>query len=111
MIEGAPQRRFIAHADGLVPFVDDLASAVASAGMLIVAVRPGSVPELLSQIAACETRPQLCVSLAAGVPLQDSIARAKKFVTASMANYLRWKSNTGGNIDALNHRPDNAIED
>src|SRR3954451_24822703 len=54
-----------------VEIASDLATAIAFAGMLVVAVRPGSVPELLSQIAACETRPRLCVSLAAGVPLSN----------------------------------------
>jgi hypothetical protein len=39
--------------------------------------------------------------------LPDSIARAKTFVTRCIANRLRWKSNTDGNIDALNHSPDN----
>jgi pyrroline-5-carboxylate reductase len=52
----------------------DLSSAVAGATMLIVAVRPASVAELLSQIAACETMPRLCVSLAAGVPLSNLCA-------------------------------------
>jgi pyrroline-5-carboxylate reductase len=41
------------------------------AEMLIVAVRPGSVAELLEEIAACGVRtPKLCVSLAAGIPLK-----------------------------------------
>jgi pyrroline-5-carboxylate reductase len=41
------------------------------AEMLIVAVRPGSVAELLGEIAACGVRtPRLCVSLAAGIPLK-----------------------------------------
>jgi pyrroline-5-carboxylate reductase len=41
------------------------------AEMLIVAVQPGSVAELLEEIAACGVRtPKLCVSLAAGIPLK-----------------------------------------
>jgi pyrroline-5-carboxylate reductase len=41
------------------------------AEMLIIAVRPGSVAELLEEIAACGVRtPKLCVSLAAGIPLK-----------------------------------------
>jgi len=59
----------------------------------------------------CTYSAAITAGLAAGMPLQNSIARAKKFVTASIANRLRWKSNTGGNIDALNHCPDNAIEE
>jgi pyrroline-5-carboxylate reductase len=48
--------------------------AVASAGLLIVAVRPGSVGELLREIGEIN-RPLLAVSLAAGIPL--SILRAR----------------------------------
>src|SRR3954463_375223 len=66
-----PKKMHRLRQESRVEIASDLATAVASAGMLIVAVRPGSVPELLSQIAACETRPRLCVSLAAGVPLSN----------------------------------------
>jgi hydroxymethylpyrimidine/phosphomethylpyrimidine kinase len=41
--------------------------------------------------------------LASGVSLEDSIARAKKFVTVCIANHLRWESKAGSRIDALNH--------
>jgi len=54
-----------------VEIARDIKSAVASAGMLIVAVRPRSVTELLGQVARCETSPLLGVSLAAGVPLAN----------------------------------------
>jgi pyrroline-5-carboxylate reductase len=48
----------------------DLKSAVRRGGMVIVAVRPGSVAGMLEEIAACGVRaPRICVSLAAGVPL------------------------------------------
>ena len=54
-----------------VEMARDLKSAVLRAGMLIVAVRPGSVAGILDEIAACGVRaPKLCVSLAAGVPLR-----------------------------------------
>ena len=56
----------------------------------------------------CTYSAAIAAGLAAGMPLPDSITRAKKFVTASIANRLRWKSNAGQNIDALNHFPDNA---
>jgi len=56
----------------------------------------------------CTYSAAITAGLAAGMPLPDSIARAKKFVTASITNRLRWKSNTGENIDALNQSPDNA---
>jgi pyrroline-5-carboxylate reductase len=49
----------------------NLKSAVGRAGMLIVAVRPGSVAGMLEEIDACGVRaPKPCVSLAAGVPLR-----------------------------------------
>ncbi len=48
----------------------DLKSALSGAQVLIVAVRPASVSELLDEISASEVRaPRLCISLAAGVPL------------------------------------------
>lgn len=46
----------------------DLDRAVASAGLLLIAVRPASVRELLSQIGKIN-HPVVAVSLAAGVPL------------------------------------------
>jgi pyrroline-5-carboxylate reductase len=49
-----------------------LKSAVAKAGLLIIAVRPGSVKEMLCEIEACgATPPALCVSLAAGIPFRN----------------------------------------
>jgi pyrroline-5-carboxylate reductase len=54
----------------------DLKSAVARAEVLIVAVRPASVAEMLEQVAACGVAaPRLCVSLAAGIPLRKLSAR------------------------------------
>ena len=50
----------------------DLKSAVEHAEILIVAVRPASVKEMLHEVAACGARaPRLCVSLAAGVPMRN----------------------------------------
>jgi pyrroline-5-carboxylate reductase len=49
----------------------DLKSAVQRAEMLIVAVRPASVKEMLGEVVACGAAPRLCVSLAAGVPLRN----------------------------------------
>jgi pyrroline-5-carboxylate reductase len=48
----------------------DLGRAVDSAGLLLIAVRPDSVRELLQQIAKAR-KPVLTVSLAAGVPLSN----------------------------------------
>jgi pyrroline-5-carboxylate reductase len=50
----------------------DLKSAIESAGMLVVAVRPASVQAMLAEVAASGARPpQLCISLAAGIPLRN----------------------------------------
>jgi len=51
----------------------------------------------------CTYSAAIAAGLASGMSLEDSIARAKKFVTASIANRFRWKSSAGNNIDALNH--------
>jgi pyrroline-5-carboxylate reductase len=50
----------------------DLKSAVANAGLLIIAVRPGSVKNMLQEIVGCGAAPpKLCVSLAAGIPFRN----------------------------------------
>jgi pyrroline-5-carboxylate reductase len=55
-----------------VEMTRDLKSAVERAGMLVIAVRPGSAREMLAEVAACgATAPRLCVSLAAGIPLRN----------------------------------------
>lgn len=55
-----------------VEAVLDLKCAVERAEMLIVAVRPGSVQEMLAEVVACGARPpRFCVSLAAGIPLKN----------------------------------------
>jgi pyrroline-5-carboxylate reductase len=60
--------------------VRDLKSALesaGSAGMVVVAVRPGSVREMLEEVTACRAlsrkagAPRLWVSLAAGIPLRN----------------------------------------
>jgi len=49
-----------------------LKSAVERAEMLIVAVRPASVQEMLAEVVACgAVPPRLCISLAAGIPLRS----------------------------------------
>src|ERR1700686_4705619 len=54
----------------------DLKSAVERAEMLIIAVRPASVMEMLDEIAGCGAPlPRLCISLAAGIPLRNLRAR------------------------------------
>jgi pyrroline-5-carboxylate reductase len=61
----------------------DLKSAMERAGMLVIAVRPGSVREMLGEVAACGVAPpRLCVSLAAGIPLRN--------LRAWMGPPVRW---------------------
>jgi pyrroline-5-carboxylate reductase len=60
------------------------------AEMLIVAVRPGSVAELLGEIAACGVRtPKLCVSLAAGIPLRKLRVGLGRGVTGTRVRWAR----------------------
>jgi len=55
-----------------IQIASDLKSAVARAGLLIVAVRPGSVKEMLREVLDCGAAPPvLCVSLAAGIPFRN----------------------------------------
>lgn len=55
-----------------VEIARDLKSAVESADILIVAVRPGSVKEIWAEVASSGAEPpRLCISLAAGVPLKS----------------------------------------
>ena len=51
----------------------------------------------------CTYSAAITAALASGLSLEAAVRRAKKFVTASIAQRLRWKSKSGKNIDALNH--------
>jgi hydroxymethylpyrimidine/phosphomethylpyrimidine kinase len=51
----------------------------------------------------CTYSAAITASLASGLSLEVAVRRAKKFVTVSIAQRLRWKSKSGKNIDALNH--------
>jgi pyrroline-5-carboxylate reductase len=54
-----------------VEIARDLKSGVERAKMLVIAVRPGSVQEMIEEVVACGVAaPRLCVSLAAGIPLR-----------------------------------------
>jgi len=54
-----------------VETVRDLKSAVEQASMIVLAVRPASVADMLSEVRTLGVVPKLCVSLAAGVPLRN----------------------------------------
>jgi pyrroline-5-carboxylate reductase len=71
-----PEKLRALRRESRVEIARDLKSAVERAEMLIVAVRPGSVREMLGEVAACgalsrKAGPRLCVSLAAGIPLKN----------------------------------------
>ena len=51
----------------------------------------------------CSYSAAITAGLASGLSLESSIGRAKKFVTMSITQRLRWKSKSGKNLDALNH--------
>jgi hydroxymethylpyrimidine/phosphomethylpyrimidine kinase len=53
----------------------------------------------------CTYSAAITAGLASGLPLKAAVRRAKKFVTSSIAQRLRWKSKSGQNLDALNHTP------
>jgi len=64
-----PEKVLVVQRESGVTTALDLASAMALAEMLVLAVRPGSVQQMLSEVGACGAPPGLCVSLAAGIPL------------------------------------------
>ncbi len=53
----------------------------------------------------CTYSAAITAGVASGLPLEDAIGRAKKFVTASIAQHFRWMSSSRKNLDALNHWP------
>jgi pyrroline-5-carboxylate reductase len=71
-----PEKLRALRRESRVEVARDLKSAVAQAEMLIVALRPASVAELLDEVAACGAAvPRLCMSLAAGIPLRKLRSR------------------------------------
>jgi pyrroline-5-carboxylate reductase len=66
-----PEKLRALRRESRVEIARDLKSALLRAGMLIVAVRPASVGDLLDTIEGSTLQaPRLCVSLAAGIPLR-----------------------------------------
>ncbi len=51
----------------------------------------------------CTYSAAITAGLASGLSLEDAVARAKKFVTASIARHFQWISSSGGRLDSLNH--------
>lgn len=70
-----PEKLRSLQRESRVKIARDLRFAVERADILIIAVRPRSVKELLAQVTACGAEPpRLCLSLAAGIPLQNLCA-------------------------------------
>jgi hydroxymethylpyrimidine/phosphomethylpyrimidine kinase len=53
----------------------------------------------------CTYSAAITAGLALGLSLVDAIGRAKKFVSASIAQHLCWNSKSGKILDVLNHHP------
>jgi hydroxymethylpyrimidine/phosphomethylpyrimidine kinase len=51
----------------------------------------------------CTYSAAIAAGLACGLVLEKAIGQAKKFVTKSIAEHLRWTSPSGKNLDALRH--------
>src|SRR5215467_158992 len=67
-----PEKVRAMRRESRVEIARDLKSAIESAEMVVVAVRPGSVQEMLGEVAACDVKlPRLWISVAAGIPLEN----------------------------------------
>jgi len=53
----------------------------------------------------CTYSAAITAGLASGLSLEEAVRRAKKFVTATIAQHLSWKTTSGASVHALNHRP------
>jgi hydroxymethylpyrimidine/phosphomethylpyrimidine kinase len=51
----------------------------------------------------CTYSAAITAGLASGLSLENAVASAKKFVTASIAQHFQWTSRSGSRLDALNH--------
>ncbi|HLZ39765.1 MAG TPA: NAD(P)-binding domain-containing protein [Candidatus Sulfotelmatobacter sp.] len=66
-----PDKLRVLRRESRVEIVRDLKSAVRRAEMMVLAVRPSSAKELLREVSDCGALPEICVSLAAGIPLKN----------------------------------------
>lgn len=53
----------------------------------------------------CTYSAAITAGLARGLALEEAMGRAKKFVTAAVAQHLAWKTPAGAALHALNHSP------
>lgn len=54
----------------------------------------------------CTYSAAIAAGLAIGLPLEEAIRRAKKFVTATIAQHHAWKTAQGPSLHTLNHSPE-----
>jgi hydroxymethylpyrimidine/phosphomethylpyrimidine kinase len=55
----------------------------------------------------CTYSAAITAGLASGFSLEEAVRRAKKFVTATIAQHLNWEMVSGASLQALNHSPTN----
>jgi pyrroline-5-carboxylate reductase len=77
-----PHKLRALRTESRVTIAHHLKEALPRAEILILAVRPASVPGVLQEIAGTGTWPRLCVSLAAGIPLAA--------LRSSLGNPAHW---------------------
>jgi len=53
----------------------------------------------------CTYSAAITAGLASGLSLEGAVRRAKKFVTATIAQHLSWDRSSGASLHALNHSP------
>ena len=53
----------------------------------------------------CTYSAAITAGLASGLSLEEAVRRAKKFVTATIAQHFSWKTGSGASLYALNHSP------
>jgi hydroxymethylpyrimidine/phosphomethylpyrimidine kinase len=53
----------------------------------------------------CTYSAAITAGLASGLSLEEAVRRAKKFVTAAIAQHRSWRSESGAPLQALNHSP------
>ena len=84
---------------------DDAIDILFVNGKIVDFVAP-FVRDVATHGTGCTYSAAITAGLAAGMKLEDAIARAKKFVTACISNRFRLESESGPSIDALNHLPE-----
>jgi hydroxymethylpyrimidine/phosphomethylpyrimidine kinase len=69
----------------------------------VIEFRAPFVRDIATHGTGCTYSAAIAAGMARGLPLPEAVARAKEFVSAAISRHFRWKSKSGGNLDALNH--------